>query len=551
MKPNKLFLTIVIALISPIILSAYDFEVDGICYNNIGRGNVEVTYTGLYNNYGWRGYSGNINIPQMVEYQGMLFYVTQIGSEAFSICPELISINIPNSITVINDIFSHSPKLTSINIDSGNSVYDSRDNCNAIIETATNKLIVGCKNTIIPKSVTAIGKSAFCGCTDLTSISIPNSVTEIGEGAFYNCSGLTSISIPNSVTEIEERAFYNCSGLTSIKIPNSVIKIKDDVFNGCSNLAKLTIEDGTDSLLLGYNFNDSNKIGKGLFNDCPLSSLYLGRNLSLIKLRSTTTTTYAPFNFIETMNEVTIGNSVTSIVKNLFNGCSGLTEVNISNLYNWYNLNFESEFSNPLYYAHKLKLNGSEIKELIIPNSVANIKQYAFINCENLTAVSIGNSVTEIGTSAFEGCKGVTSVTIPRSVNKINNKAFYNCAIRLIIAYPMTPPTCADGAFNGSYSALLKVPEGTDVKYAVANEWHKFDKIQEIAGVENVMIDNVAEKIAIENGNITINGIENPQVEVYSLNGNCIYCGNDTIIPISTGVYILRINGKSYKIAIK
>ena len=87
-------------------------------------------------------------------------------------------------------------------VENGNTKYDSRNNCNAIIETATNTLISGCKNTIIPNSVTSIGSHAFYRCTGLTSVTIPNSVTTIGNYAFYGCTGLTSVTIPNSVTSI-------------------------------------------------------------------------------------------------------------------------------------------------------------------------------------------------------------------------------------------------------------------------------------------------------------------------------------------------------------
>ena len=132
--------------------------------------------------------------------------------------------------------------MNSIVVESGNSVYDSRENCNAIIETSSNTLLWGCKSTVIPNSVTSIGGSAFWGCSGLTSITIPNSVTSIGDWAFSECSSLTSISIPNSVTSIAFYTFDACSGLTSITIPNSVTSIGGMAFNYCSSLTSVIVE---------------------------------------------------------------------------------------------------------------------------------------------------------------------------------------------------------------------------------------------------------------------------------------------------------------------
>ena len=203
--------------------------------------------------------------------------VAWIGDWAFYGCSSLTYINIPNSVTAIGSgAFEDCSALTSITVDAGNTHFDSRNNCNAIIETATNTLIAGCKTTTIPNSVTGIGSRAFQGCSSLTSITIPNSVTWIGWDAFHGCSSLTSINIPNSVKEIKEEAFRDCSSLTSITIPNSVKSIGDKTFSGCSALTSVTIP------------NSVTSIGDWAFWDC------------------------------ESLTSVTIPNSVTEVSWNVF-----------------------------------------------------------------------------------------------------------------------------------------------------------------------------------------------------------------------------------------
>ena len=214
--------------------------------------------------------------------------VTYIGACAFSYCSSLTSIEIPSGVTSIGEgVFERCSSLTSIIVDNGNTVYDSRDNCNAIIETATNTLIAGCQNTVIPNAVTSIGKYAFYRCSSLTSIEIPSGVTSIGENAFSGCSSLTSIIvengntvydsrdncnaiietatntlivgcqntvIPNTVSFIGDYAFFCCSSLTSIEIPSGVTSIGKDAFGRCSSLTSIDFGENSQLTSIGYSF---------------------------------------------------------------------------------------------------------------------------------------------------------------------------------------------------------------------------------------------------------------------------------------------------------
>ena len=169
----------------------------------------------------------------------------------------MTELTLPNSVTSIGDsAFYVCRGLETITVESGNSCYDSRDNCNSIIDKKTNTLIVGCKNSIIPNSVTSIGSGAFAYCSGLTELTLPNSVTSIGYAAFRGCSGLTELTLPNSVTSIGERAFEGCTGLTELTLPNSVKSIGDGAFAYCSGMTELTLP------------NSVTSIGDGAFGDC-------------------------------------------------------------------------------------------------------------------------------------------------------------------------------------------------------------------------------------------------------------------------------------------
>lgn len=168
--------------------------------------------------------------------------INSIGAHSFGNCLGLASVFIPNSVKTIGvGVFEGCSNLTSIIVDSENNVYDSRNNCNAIIETSSNTLIEGCTNSQIPIGVTTIGEGAFNNCVGLASIIIPNGVKEIDMGAFYGCHDLTSIIIPSSVTAIGDVAFGDCSSLKVTVIGNSVETIGRSAFSGCSSLTSIVI----------------------------------------------------------------------------------------------------------------------------------------------------------------------------------------------------------------------------------------------------------------------------------------------------------------------
>lgn len=193
-----------------------------------------------------------------------------IDVSAFAYCESLKSLVIPpNVISIGAGAFKMCSGLRSIRVDKVNNVYDSRNDCNAVILSSNNTLVVGCASTIIPKDIMIIGDMAFCGCKDLASISIPNGVTNICKGAF-TWSGLTSVDIPNSVTRIGEFAFQSCKKLLSVTIPESVTFIDEVAFSSCDTLQSLTI--------LG---NDTH-ISKCAFADCSqLRDVYIHSSYKL------------------------------------------------------------------------------------------------------------------------------------------------------------------------------------------------------------------------------------------------------------------------------
>jgi len=260
------------------------------------------------------------------------------------------------------------------------------------------------QNVIFGNQVEFISNDLCNGLSGLTSISIPSSVKEIGSNAFRGCTGLTSINIPNTVEQVNKCAFYDCTGLTSATIGTSVTYIGVSCFYNCNNLTSVT----WNAKNCTSPFYAPNKITNFVFGN---------------QVESIPNSCCAGLSLLTT---IAIPSSVKSIGNNAFDGCNGLTRVDISNLAAWCDIDFSVSTANPLFYAHNLYLNGSKVSDLVIPNSVTKIKDYAFYDGD-FTSVTIPNSVTEIGNYAFNGSSLTGSLNIPNSVTTIGNYAFCYC----------------------------------------------------------------------------------------------------------------------------
>jgi len=424
---KKLFFFMIL-MVLPLVVSAYDCQVDGIYYNlNSEEKTAEVTS-------GDTKYSDSVTIPEKFTYDGVDYSVTSIGENAFNEC-RITSVTIPNSVTTIGtNAFFRCSSLTSVHITDLAAwckiTFDYSHGCiSNPLYYAQHLYLNGeeIKDLVIPSSVTSIKDEAFDGCSGLTSVTIPNSVTTIGSVAFRYCTGLTSVTIPNSVTSIGENAFSECYSLTSVTFPNSV----------------------------------------------------------------------------------------TSIGALAFSRCWGLTSVHITDLAAWCKIVFSSSDTNPLSYAHHLYLNGEEVKDLVIPNSVITIGDYCFESFTSLTSVTIPNSVTNIGSCAFSYCTGLSSVTIPNSVTNIGYATFWGCSGLTSVTIPNSVTNIESGAFldcakleevycyaekvPATYSivfehsnyrnATLYVPASALEDYRTTKPWSEFGTILPLpdeTGIENV-----------------------------------------------------------------
>ena len=436
--------------------------------------------------------------------------VSNISSYAFYYCENLNSVTIADSVTGIgNSAFRGCESLTAITLPDGLTYIE-------------DYAFFCCENLpeiIIPDGVATIGESTFFACRKLKSVTIGNGVTTIESQAFHYCESLTEVNIPDSVTTIGSSAFSSCSSLISVVIGNGVTTVGSGAFNYCSSLTSITIPDSVVSI-------------NTEFYDCK-------RLTTLIVAEGSEKISEAMVVCKSQLTKVYIPSSVRAVEETAFPGCSSLKGVYITDVAAWCNINFASYTANPLHYSRELYLNEEQVTDLVIPDGVNSVGDYAFYDGDSLKTITIPDSVTTVGDyafaacsrlnyttydnakylgnqtnpylylaretstsietvtihsdtkiighAAFQSCVNLTSVTIPDGVTNISNCAFYNCS-------RLTSVSVGDGVENiGKYAfygcaSLAAVTLGDNVTNIHDYAFYNCDQLTSIVLTDNVAV---------------------------------------------------------------
>ena len=466
------------------------------------------------------GYKGDAPNGDIIIADG----TTHINESAFSYCEYITSVTIPKSVIYIGDFFlRHCDAIVGLSVDKDNVVFDSRENCNAIIETNSNTIIKACINTIIPQTITKIGMcsfetlgiveisipdnvveisgGAFSFCERLERVIIGNGVTSIGDNAFHGCFALENLSLGDKVEIIGKQAFAGCVSLLDVKLPNSVIRIKEDAFNGTgwyNNQSEYPY------VLDGWILYD---VGWPYIKD---------------GIRGIADRVY------------------------YYHDASGSSSLKIPNT---------------VYAIGEWAFSHCAIYDVVLPNSIKYIATGAFSN-NGLSYVSVPQGVNSISSATFQNCRNLSKVVIPKSVTKIESAAFYLCSkiteLYILAANPPRVDNSGTPVFDAIYDkSTLYVPKGSKEEYLQDAEWSKFANIVEIETeykITYVLNDSVVLSDTLTIGE-NIEGIEMPSKIGYSFNWEKLPSNMPAEDITINGVYTPKqysikynVDGKLYKI---
>ena len=314
-----------------------------------------------------------------------------------------------------------------------------------------------CESLILPESLTSIGNWTFCGMSKLGRIVIPNAVTTIGEYTFADDSALESAKLSTSCAWLQQGLFSECGKLLSITIPMVVTKMDTQMFTNCKSLITATFEDGTDLIEMGY--GASNK-EYGLFRDCPIESLYLGRWLSYSTKDNSENDApnRAPFCHIPTLNNLTIGKNVGVIDKFMFSYCTGLEDVflpdNITSVGMWgfrgctslKSVRLSQNLSQIADYGFS---ECSSLDNVVFPASMTSVADNSFSNCTSLRKLDLGSSLKIIGPSAFQNCTALEGIDMPKTLEGLGVESFAGCTSLPYVEVKGEVPSVGKQAFQG------------------------------------------------------------------------------------------------------
>ena len=494
-KHLLLFSTIVYALS----VWAETIQVQGIYYNILNSNQVEVTYLNSWDVSHYPGLK-SLTLPDSILHNATYYQVVGIGSNAFRSCDSLQSVVLPSTLRYIGDeafyncslldsvliprsvdsigvrIFAKCVSLTSLSVAEGNTRYDSRNSSNVIVETASNTLIAGCQTSVIPRSIEHIADWAFWGCNHLNSLNIPSNVQSIGNNSFLDCDSITSIlwnakDYPDVLTE-ENSPFENIKQqITSFVIGDSVAHVINYLCYGMSNLQTVTI--GKEVL----------SFGEYTFYSCPslTSIVWNAKHCLDFALKSTDYPYNAFYILCDQIESIVFGEEVEHIPRLLCYNMWMLSSIVIYNnvktigsyafkrtnridvtlyansvdefLFN--NLNFKFEEAKMAYRDVHLFIDSILVTEIVVPNTITSINDYAFSDCVDLISISLPRTVKSIGAAAFEKCKKLQSIIIPDGLTSIGDAAFEDCEMLKSITIPENVTSIGTKAFLGCDSLSI------------------------------------------------------------------------------------------------